>query len=324
MRCILIFLTLIGFAWRHRLQQLLSQWLVHLQLSRAPAQHRWFPRRRQSTALTATESSTIATPPAAIEHPRKKPAWVLREVLRLAVHLRTPRAIAHAFNRRHGQRMTVGKTWVHAQLVEHAPTITAMRREMKGAPPRDIPTGQEWGLDLTLVRHHGGTAPALGIVDHGARALLRLKALASKCTYRLLSQFFAACAEFGAPKSVRTDNEAMFTSRLWTWAFKLVGIKHQRSRQGCPWQNGRIERLFGTLKPLLRQLPLAPTAAALQLRLDEFTHFYNHVRVHQNLDGLTPAEAWSGKNADFVRRHSGRGQWVHALDGLLVGYWLRY
>jgi transposase InsO family protein len=240
-------------------------------------------------------------------------------VLRLAVHLRSCRAIEDAFNRQHGHRLTVGKTWVHEQLVAHADTVAAMRRGMKGKPPRVIPLKGHWGLDLTSIRTGDGMQQTLGIIDHGSRALIRLRALPRKCAYTLLSEFFAACAEHGIPQSVRTDNEAMFSGRLWAWALGFAGVKHQRIKPRCPWQNGRIERFFGTLKPLLRQLVI-PSATALQLRLDEFSCFYNHVRVHQNLGGLTPAEAWAGKDADFVRRHRGRGQWVQALDGLLVGY----
>jgi len=33
---------------------------------------------------------------------------------------------------------------------------------------------------------------------------------------------------------------------------------------------------------------------ALNGVLSEFRFFYNHVRPHQNLAGLTPAEAWAG------------------------------
>lgn len=194
---------------------------------------------------------------------------------------------------------------------------------MRGKPPRVVPAKLEWGLDLTLTRTRDGrTHPTFAIIDHGSRALLRIKLLTRKCAWTLLSEFCAACAEHGAPHAVRTDNEAMFTSRLWVSLFTLAGIKRQRIDPGCPWQNGRIERLFGTLKPLLRQL-FIPTASALQERLHEFAYFYNHVRVHQSLNGLTPAEVWSGQDLNAVRRRYGQGRWVQALDGLMLGYWLR-
>lgn len=91
----------------------------------------------------------------------------------------------------------------------------------------------------------------------------------------------------------------------------------------APWCNGRIERLFGTLKPLLRQLVI-PTRAALQVALEEFTLFYNHARPHQNLDGLTPAQVWKGwSKTDLQQTPPKRAVLVQALDGLLVGYCTR-
>ncbi len=67
------------------------------------------------------------------------------------------------------------------------------------------------------------------------------------------------------------------------------------------------------------------TAKALRITLKEFTWFYNHVRVHQNLKGLTPMEAWHGKTlADVQRAQAARpGRWVQALGGRLSGYHLR-
>jgi transposase InsO family protein len=57
---------------------------------------------------------------------------------------------------------------------------------------------------------------------------------------------------FGAPKCVRTDNEAVFTSRLFRLGLHLLGIRHQRTAPFAPWQNGRIERFFGTFKERFR------------------------------------------------------------------------
>lgn len=180
----------------------------------------------------------------------------------------------------------------------------------------------EWALDLTVVKQCGRKHMVLGHIDRGSRRLLALKTLPCKCTWTLLGHLCLAIAEHGQPRSVRTDNEGMFTSTLWAAALRWAGIRHQRIEPGCPWQNGCIERLFGTLKPLLRGLIL-PSAQALQQALGEFTAFYNEVRVHQNLGGLTPMEAWRGETRVDVMRRAGRGEWVSALDGRLFGYRLR-
>ena len=53
--------------------------------------------------------------------------------------------------------------------------------------------------------------------------------------------------------------------------------------------------------------------------------YYNEVRVHQNLKGLTPMEAWQGRTLAEVQqmRATQAGQWVIALDGLMVGCHVR-
>lgn len=81
--------------------------------------------------------------------------------------------------------------------------------------------------------------------------------------------------------------------------------------------------MFGTLKPLLRQLVI-PTKVALQSALEEFALFYNHARPHQNLDGLTPAEKWNGWcKTDLMQTPPKSAVLVQALDGLMVGYYMR-
>jgi len=125
---------------------------------------------------------------------------------------------------------------------------------------------------------------------------------------------------YGKPSAVRTDNEIIFNSFVFRTLLKLSGIKHQQTKICAPWQNGRIERLFGTLKPLLAQL-IIPGGIALQSVLDEFTLFYNHVRPHQNLKGLTPAEVWQGMAITDVWQST--PQLVEALDGLMVGVHMR-
>ena len=84
-----------------------------------------------------------------------------------------------------------------------------------------------------------------------------------------------------------------------------------------------MERLFGTLKPLLRQLVI-PSAQALQSALQEVTLFYNHVRPHQNLQGRTPAEKWQSYCVtDIAQTPPKSATLVQALQGLCMGYYMR-
>jgi transposase InsO family protein len=145
--------------------------------------------------------------------------------------------------------------------------------------------------------------------------------VAEKSTILLLRCLLDAIERFGAPKILRTDNEAIFTSRLFRFALSLLGIRHQRTEPAHPWQNGRIERLFGTLKQQLDQWQVE-SREQLANALHLFRFWYNHVRPHDHLDGQTPAEVWSGINP-FVRKPVARTRF-EAWDGLLTGVWLEY
>lgn len=259
-------------------------------------------------------------------HARRKPDWVVHEVLRLKVLMGANgcRKIATTFNRlHHAQSHTVGKSFVAHCIQTHQHALAQLRREMHRKRPRPVPVNAVWAMDLTF--HTGATGQlhtALGIMDHGSRVLSCLTTVINRCSWTLLGHLCLAIGRYGKPAKLRTDNERIFTSFVFTTFLKLAGIGHQRIQTCAPWQNGRMERLFGTLKPLLRQL-LIPSTAALQIVLEEFALFYNHVRPHQNLAGLTPAEQWNGYCAADISKPHKRTVLVQALDGLMVGYYLR-
>jgi len=255
----------------------------------------------------------------------RKPEWAVRLVIGLGVHGLSCRKIADNFNRRFGRWITIGKSWAALVLKAHADEIAERRRAMRRRPPAPCAVNHTWALDMSFYTSPEGVIyTVLGIIDHGSRRLLCLQQLPRKCTLTLLGHLFLAMARFGVPAVVRTDNEGMFRGVLWRVALKTMGIRHRRGAPYCPWNNGRIERLFGSLKPLIKKIRPA-SAKALRAALKEFTWFYNEARVHQNLKGLTPMEAWQGKTLAEVQQIQATqaGQWVSALDGLMVAYHVR-
>ena len=131
-----------------------------------------------------------------------------------------------------------------------------------------------------------------------------------------------AIAEYGKPRFVRTDNERCFTGRAFSTGLALLGIKHQRIDLHCPWQNGRIERLFGTLKDKLRQIVLAD-GKAINLFLCDFRRRYNEIRPHQNLQGRTPLEAWNNVDPFHAPCEPKAVRFVEGWSGLLRGFHIR-
>ncbi|WP_426344480.1 integrase core domain-containing protein [Pseudoduganella sp. R-32] len=137
----------------------------------------------------------------------------------------------------------------------------------------------------------------------------------------ILRHLLRAISQYGMPRAIRTDNEAIFHSLLFRTTLKFLGVRQQFSQPGMPWQNGRIERLFGTLKEKLDQLTVEDLPA-LRLSMHEFGFWYNQVRPHQHLNGRTPMEAWRG--IDPHRQRPKCAYLFEAWDGLLKGVWLRH
>jgi transposase InsO family protein len=114
----------------------------------------------------------------------------------------------------------------------------------------------------------------------------------------------------------RRDNDGPFRSPLFALALRFLGIRHQRIDPFCPWQNGRIERLFWTLKERLqRWWKRAGVPDDAQDDLSCFRVWYNHARPHQSLDGITPAMAWAG-----VTQPANEPCFFNAWDDILTGF----
>ena len=108
----------------------------------------------------------------------------------------------------------------------------------------------------------------------------------------------AAFREHGLPLAIRSDNGPPFAgngagglSRLAVKWIKL-GIRIERTDPGSPQQNGRHERMHGTLKADTAKPP-AETLAAQQRRFDRFRRVYNEVRPHEALDQKTPFDRYT-------------------------------
>ena len=117
----------------------------------------------------------------------------------------------------------------------------------------------------------------------------------------------AAFRAFGLPRAIRSDNGPPFAStgagglsRLSVWWVKL-GIALERIAPGAPQQNGRHERMHGTLKAETTRPPAADPAEQ-QRRFDAFRHDFNAVRPHEALDQATPASRYAASPRPYPAR----------------------
>lgn len=208
-----------------------------------------------------------------------KPEWVRRELIRLKAW--SPalgcRVIAEVFNRQFAdRRVSVSKSYVAQMLRRHHSDIAYLRQTLKHRVPPEGPANRTWAMDLTgKAQCDGVQRLILGVLDHGSRALLTLDDLADKRSLTILRALIALFRRYGIPRRIRSDNEACFVSRGLSFALNLLGIRLERIQPHCPWQNGRIERLFGTLKRQLDRICIVD-AEELRRKLAEFRLWYNH------------------------------------------------
>ena len=251
---------------------------------------------------------------------------MINEVIRLKAMMpeNSCGKIADIFNRRfaRNKQMTVSKTFVNETIRKHKYEIQILRKDIKNRKPKGVQHNLVWGIDLTgKTDANGNLNHILGIVEHKSRRNLGLVVLKDKASITILRTLLDVIELYGKPKFLRTDNESVFTSRLFRFCLWLLGISHQRIDKACPWQNGRIERLFGTLKEKLDQWQVN-NPVQLGGALVQFRFWYNHVRPHQSIDGRTPAEVWRG--FDVFTRGYKQEYWFEAWDGLLTGFYLKF
>lgn len=117
-----------------------------------------------------------------------------------------------------------------------------------------------------------------------------------------------AFRELGLPRALRSDNGTPFASstsvagltRLSVHWLKL-GILLERIDPGAPQQNGRHERMHGTLKSET-SCPPAATPAEQQARFDHFRNDFNDNRPHEALGQVPPTTRYRPSPRPYPRR----------------------
>jgi transposase InsO family protein len=153
----------------------------------------------------------------------------------------------------------------------------------------------------------GRRCDPLTISDAHSRFLLKCQITTKSDTTHVGAIFDSAFREYGLPDVIHNDNGTPFASRAPGGLSRLsmqwvkLGILPERSRPGCPQDNGRHERMHSTLK----QATLRPPARNRRRQQESFDHFrqeYNHERPHESLDDATPASCYQPSCRPMPRR----------------------
>jgi transposase InsO family protein len=274
--------------------------------------HRWVTRylagqlggladrshRPVSCPHQAVEAVEVAVAELRREHPRWGSRRIRLELLRKPVPW--PDASVAVPSER-----TIDRILIRRGLLRQRPRKRPKESFLRFERPGSM---QLWGIDIVggvpLVNPVTGELReaklVTGIDDHSRFCVMA--AVVERATARAVCVAFAqALARYGVPEEVITDNGKQFTDRfnryggpsrgevLFDKICRKNGITHRLTQPASPNQNGKVERLHGTLRPdfLDTAGPFASVDAA-QAAVDAWVAGYNSDRPHQGLNVKVP------------------------------------
>jgi putative transposase len=197
-------------------------------------------------------------------------------------------------------RSTVNRVLARHDLLLRSPAKRPRSswRRFAYARPRDC-----YQIDATEVRLAGGDVVVVfDVLDDCTRTLVGCHAATAATAAAAIAAVGQACADYGAPALVLSDNGVAFTSRLThpgsisTFVQTLLdrGVRPINSSPYHPQTCGKVERHHQTVKKWLSTHRPPDTLAGLQALLDGYRRYYNTQRRHSALPRrVTPAQAWA-------------------------------
>lgn len=166
-----------------------------------------------------------------------------------------------------------------------------------------------WSMDFKghFALGNGQRCHPLTISDNYSRYLLQCRGLSKTRTADVQPWIEWTFREYGMPLAIRSDNGPPFASmalggisQLSKWWIRL-GIKPERIEPGKPQQNGRHERMHGSLKRAVVSPPRY-SLGAQQRAFDAYLQEFNEQRSHEGLDRKRPADVYQVSSRGYPNR----------------------
>jgi len=247
-----------------------------------------------------------------LKHTKQEEEIILNSV-NLHTHL-NHRSLAHRIFRDKG--IFVSESLVYRILKKH--NLIRPRRRFKIEATESWkrqPTepNQIWHIDISYIpcgRNEQGRILfwyLIVVLDGYSRYVISwdlFPDMSKERCYQVVDQalFLAQLPPDKRPRLV-SDNGKQFRARRSREFFKeLLNIQQIFTRSHHPQTNGKIERLFETVKyEALYRNDYSSAEEARQILLEFFDTYNNH-RLHQSLGHRTPQEVYSGLNRDYTQR----------------------
>ena len=244
--------------------------------------------RRPKSSPASTDSAVEGL---ILKERRRHPTW-------------GPKKLQEVLQRDHGIERPPARSTIGLILKRHGLSQPRKRRAgVYRARPEHLTEpsrpNEGWTVDFKgwFVCRDGQRCDPLTVCDRFSRYVLACHACPNQQFGRTQRVFAALMRHHGLPDVIRVDNGTPFASmalgglsRLSVWWIQQ-GIEVEFTTPASPQENGSHERMHKDLKAEATQPPSA-NLAAQQKRFGRWRNEYNHIRPHEALDMLTPADLY--------------------------------
>ena len=233
------------------------------------------------------------------------PENVRRQIINLALEVPelSPRELAVRFTDE--KQYFVSEASVYRLLKAHDLITSPAYVVIKAADEfKDKTTAinQLWQTDFTYLKITGwGWYYLSTVLDDFSRYIVAWKLCATMCADDVTATLDLALAASGLdrvtvvqrPRLLSDNGSSYVAGDLARW-LEDMGMEHVRGAPYHPQTQGKIERWHQTLKNriLLENYDLP---GDLERQIEAFVEHYNHVRYHESLNNLTPADVYFGR-----------------------------
>ena len=148
-----------------------------------------------------------------------------------------------------------------------------------------------WSIDLfrcesILLKSHW----VLVIMDQFTRRIIGFGVHAGDVDGVVLCRLFNnAISTQDIPRYISSDNDPLFRYHRWQANLRILDVEEIKALPYTPLSHPFVERLIGTIRREYLDHTLFWNAEDLERKLEDFRQYYHRHRVHQSLDGDTPA-----------------------------------
>jgi transposase InsO family protein len=199
---------------------------------------------------------------------------------------------------------TVRKTLKEANI----PPLERVKKKRRKKPAvqrfeRALPM-QLWQTDITTLSlaRHSQKVYLTVFMDDYSRYVVSWALQLQQTKEFVMETLLSGIQRFGKPEEVLTDQGRQYFSWRGKSDFRKLlikqGIRHVVSRAHHPETVGKCERFWETVKAEFWERVEPQDLEDARERLGRFIEHYNHMRPHQGIDGMTPADRFFGAAAD--------------------------